>query len=71
MSTSLQSLSLPEASHLGLSEVQLPFVEEVNASNVENENDADNASTDAFIDSFSTVDRGQGQKDPEEDTDKV
>ena len=71
MSTSLQSLSLPEASHLRLSEVQLPCVEEVNASNVENENDADNASADAFIGSFSTDDRGQRQKDPEEETGKV
>jgi hypothetical protein len=71
VSTSLQSLSLPEASHLGLSEVQLPCVDELNASNVENENDADNASADAFIGSFSTDDRGQGQKDPKEETDKV
>ncbi len=43
----------------------------MNASKVENENDADNASADAFIGSFSTDDRGQGQKDPEEETEKA
>jgi len=73
VSTSLQSLSLPEARHLGLSEVQLPCVEEVNASHVD-ENDANNASADASIGSFSTNDKApytaQGEKDPEEETDK-